>query len=135
MSRRPHRGFTMLEVLAALAILGIGLTVLIRSQSQSLNNVRKVANYERAVFVTENQLHWTFIELGEVDDWREVAGIGTLEDGPYRIDVSIEPTDMERQGQVEMEMLEIVATTTWQEGTREQVYTLETWFFWGESRQ
>ncbi|MDJ0836279.1 MAG: prepilin-type N-terminal cleavage/methylation domain-containing protein [Acidobacteriota bacterium] len=131
-SIRP--GFTIIEVLAALAILSIALVLLIRGQTQSLNNVRKVANYERAVFITENNLHWTFLDLNEVDDWREYAS-QTVEDGPYRCRVTVDSTEMERSSEVEMVMLKIIAETTWQEGNREQSFRLETWYFWGEPKQ
>ena len=42
---------------------------------------------------------------------------------------------MERSSEVEMVMLKIIAETTWQEGNREQSFSLETWYFWGEPKQ
>jgi len=131
-----RRGFTMIEVLAALAILAIGMTVLIRSQTQSLNNVRKVRNYERAVYNTENQLHWTIIDLNQAEAWEDVAAIGPTEEdeGGYVTEVKIEPQEMDRQGENEMVMLRIKATTDWQEGSRRQAFSLETWYFWGDAR-
>ena len=42
---------------------------------------------------------------------------------------------MERESQVEMTILKIVATTTWMEGEAEKSFSLETWYFWGEEKQ
>lgn len=124
------RAFTLVEVLAALAILSISLVVLIKSQTQSINNVRRIADYERAVFVTENNLHWTFIDLGMVDDWEEYAD-QTVEDGPFLCRITIREADHERAGDLEASMLQIQAVTTWQEGRRESSFALETWYLWG----
>lgn len=127
----PRRAFTMLEVIAAMAILSVGLMVLFRGQTQSMENVRMIARYERAVFITENQLHWTFLDLNESEDW---SGLSDLkgEDGEYNWSVQIEPADTEKQGNIDMTLLKIIATTTWEDGNRERSYYLETWYFWGE---
>jgi len=131
-----HRAFTLIEVLAALAILGIGMTILIRSQTQSLDNVRKVSNFERAVFTTENQLHWTFLDLNQADSWEEFQKVSVEDNkGMYRIEITLEPVEMERQGQVDMTILKITAVTTWREGNREQFFRLESNYFWGEEQQ
>jgi len=127
------RGFTMLEVLAALAILAIALVVLIKSQTQSIANVSIVSNYERAVFNTENQLHWTYIDLNEAEDWQSYADLSG-DDNDFKWNVHITPVEMENKSQVEATILKILASTTWHEGAKEFSFTLETWYLWGEDK-
>lgn len=144
-------GFTLLEVMAATAILSIALVVLVRSQTQSINNVVKVQNYERAVYITENQLHWTFLDLNEAEDWSEYASL-TGEDGDYVWNVEIAEAASERAsgdpgsasiqpgGQIagggsgafgNIILLKVVATTVWPEGRVEKSFRLETYYLWG----
>ena len=127
------KGFTLLEVMAALAILSIAMVVLIRSQTESLNVVRNLDNYQRAVFITENQLHWTFLDLNEAESWEEY-GQAQGEDGDFDWAVTIQPVEMERQADTRAVMLKIVATTTWKEGRHLDEFRLETWYLWGQEQ-
>ena len=127
------RGFTLIEVMATLAILSIALVVLIKSQTESLNNVMQVQSYERAVFITENQLHWTFLDLNEAETWEEYAELSG-EDGDYHWQVRIQQVDQESADSANVVMLQMVATTTWQVGRHENSFQLETWYLWGEQQ-
>jgi len=51
--RRSTAGMSLIEVLAALAILGIGLAVLIQSVSRCLAVVHKTRNYETARYLMQ----------------------------------------------------------------------------------
>ncbi|CAM2007118.1 prepilin-type N-terminal cleavage/methylation domain-containing protein [Acanthopleuribacter pedis] len=130
---RGHAGFTLLEALAALAILGISLVVLLRSQTLSISNVTQIQRYERGVFITENNLHWTFLDLNEADQWQDYQDVSG-QDGDYKWRVSIQPVDMALQFDNPVVMLRVVATTTWEEGAADRNYTLETWYLWGEEQ-
>lgn len=148
-------GFTLLEVMAATAILSIALVVLVRSQTQSIRNVITIQNYERAVFITENQLHWTFLDLNEAEDWSEYSSL-TGEDGDYIWNVEITEADSEQAsnssagrpaatggrpdtgvgnnasgGFGQIVLLRVVATTIWPEGSTEKSFQLETYYLWG----
>ena len=131
---RSDRGFTLIEVMATLAILSIALVILIKGQTRSLNNVMRVQTYERAVFITENNLHWTFLDLNEAESWEEYADLEG-EDGDYLWRVTIQPAEMEREGDLSAVMLKIIATTTWTEGRSDQEFSLETWYLWGEENE
>lgn len=126
-----HAGFTLLEALAALAILGISLVILLRSQTLSISNVTQIQRYERGVFITENNLHWTFLDLNEADSWRDYQSVDGI-DGDYNWRVTIEPVEMEMQFNTPVVMLRVVATTAWREGVSDREYSLETWYLWGE---
>ena len=131
--KHGNRGFTLLEVMAALAILSIAMVVLIRGQTQSLNSVHRIQSYERAVFITENQLHWTFIDLNEAASWQDYADLSG-EDGMYRWRVTLRPAQTEYETDTELVMLQVIAETTWPQGRNEGYFRLETWYLWGQER-
>ncbi len=119
--------------MAALAILSIAMVVLIRSQTESLNIVRNLDNYSRAVYITENQLHWTFIDLNEADSWEEYRQTQG-EDGDYDWQVILEPVEMQAATDTRAVMLKVVATTSWQVGRHRDEFRLETWYLWGQEQ-
>ncbi len=125
------KAFTLLEVMAAVMILGIAMVVLIRAQTDSLNAVIRVQNYERAVFITENQLHWTYVDLNEAEDWTEYSEISG-EDGDYLWSVFIEPEEMEISADTKTVMLRISAVTQWPEGRGQGLVEMQTHYLWGE---
>lgn len=126
-----QRGFTLLEALAAVAILSVALVILIQSQTQSIGNVLRVKHYERAVYITENQLHWTFLDLNEAEDWQEYSNLSG-EDGDYNWNVQIQLAESESQGGAEVELLRVIATTSWPEAGIEKEFQLETYYLWGQ---
>lgn len=131
---KTARGFTLIEVMATLAILSIALVVLIKAQTQSVNNVRRISVYERGVFVTENQLLWTILELNDVENWEELADM-PVEDGIYYCNVTVSPVEMDSGEDLQATMLRIVATTTWPEGRGQSEFQLETMYLWAEANQ
>ena len=131
--KHQAEAFTLLEVMAALAILSISLVILVRSQTESLNNVRRIQTYERGMFIAENQLHWTMIDLNEAQDWNELSTLEG-EDGPYLWRVEMQPAEMERGLDSQITMLRIKAMVSWPEGRGEGYIELETWYLWGKDQ-
>lgn len=132
--QKNTRGFTLLEVLAAVAILSIALLVLFRGQTRSMANVLEVQDYERALFITENQLHWTWIDLNEATAWQEYASLNG-EDGDFRWQVQIEPTQAAAADGKTVTLLRVMASTTWPKGQAEGHVALESYYLWGEEDQ
>ena len=128
---QSKNGFTLVEVMASVMILAIALVVLIGSQIRSINSVQRVQHYERGIFITENQLHWTFIDLNEAEDWNEYADLSG-EDGDYIWNVRIEPAETEIETDTNLTLLKIVASTVWPEGYGESSYELTTFYLWGD---
>ncbi len=130
--KQRQRAFTLIEVMAAMAILAISLVVLIKSQTQSISNVHLVDTYERAVFITENQLHWTLLELNQAESWddlRELEG----DDLGYHWKVTVDAVKNEDLGNNSTAaLLRIVASTSWGDGPRARTVALETMYLWGD---
>ncbi len=133
MTRSIQRGFTMLEVLVTLAIFSISLIVLIQAQTRSMSNVQNVRDYEKAVFIAENQLHWTMLDLNEAEEWQQYAE-ASGEDMGCNWSVVITPVDSESDTQGNATLLKIVATVEWPQGRNNGLFELETWYLWGESQ-
>jgi general secretion pathway protein I len=126
-----NRGFTLLEVMAAFAILSIALLVLIENQSSAMGSVLRVGNYERGIMIAENQLHWTCLDLNEAEDWQEYGELAG-EDGDYAWSVLVEPLEMETQADARVVMLKLHASVSWPQGRGRNAVDLETLYLWGE---
>jgi len=59
---RNQRGFTLLEVLIATAIIGIAVSALMGGFSGSLRNLARAGDYERAVLLARSQINRLLIE-------------------------------------------------------------------------
>lgn len=55
-TKDARRGFTLLETLLAVAILGIGLTVVLQSYGRSLDSLGMSAQYTQALMLLERKL-------------------------------------------------------------------------------
>ena len=108
---RDEGGFTLLEVLAALSVLGLSLLVLL--QTDGLNSTRTLHSQRlmEAVRVTGEQMEEVFSSGSE----GLVSTGGEDEDGVYRWERVV--TDTQYVG-----LKEVRVTVTWLEGSREESY-------------
>ena len=108
---RAHRsGLTLIEVLLALAILGIGLSVLIQSVSRCLQVVHKTRNYETARYLLQRldlehplgvtEQIATGVDQGRCDppnddfSWsREITAIGLQDEPLFQVKTRIAWSD------------------------------------------
>jgi prepilin-type N-terminal cleavage/methylation domain-containing protein len=114
-------GFTLLEVLVALAILSIAITLIIQLYSANL----------RSVFISGNMASaavWSDVKIREIlaepslteKTWREITDDG------YRIDVSIVEVLKERTDNLPVRMMEVTLVVRWDEGRKERNIQLKT---------
>ena len=107
--RRAKRGFTLLEVLIAFAILAVALTALMQAFSQGMRNLEVAENYATAAMLARSKMAEIGAAIsveegehsGEFEDgwqWRVVVfpyrgadgAVGALEDLPlYTVEVSV----------------------------------------------
>jgi general secretion pathway protein I len=118
-----ERGFTLIEVLTALAILAVSLGVLFQSFSTGLRNVDVSEDYALATGLAESKLATVGIEepleagetTGRFDDrfhWRVIVE-------PY----AEEPADEDASA---VEAFEVVITVAWGEADAERSISLAT---------
>ena len=118
-SRRE--GFTLLEVLVAIAILGIAITVVLQLFSANLRAISVSGDYVSAAIKAEAKMR----EMLSDDKLSEKSSSETTDDG-YRIDVSVTDALKERTDNLQVRILEIDLTVHWTRGTKERSLAMKT---------
>ncbi|MCI0469334.1 MAG: type II secretion system GspH family protein [Nitrospirae bacterium] len=115
-------GFTLLEILVSIMILGIAITVVLQLFSA---NLRSLASSEDYVFASAKALSKIREVLDEPDvstrTWSE-----NTQDG-YKITVSIIPSMKERTENIPIELLLIDVFVGWTKGASEKSINLKTY--------
>jgi len=119
MKRRD--GFTLLEVLVALSILGIALTIILQLFSANLRALSASEDYVSAVTKAEA----TMREVLDDKDLSEKSWSEITDDG-YRMDVSINETLKDRTDNLQVRVLEVALTVYWTRNTKNKSLTLRT---------
>jgi len=125
--RQRSAGFSLLEVVVALAVLALSLGVLFRLFGQSLSNLGRSEQYTRAVAVAEGQLAALgadpalglrsyrktvddrFEVIVSVTPWEEDRQLAALPVRPYRVSVKVEWSG-ERAGAVAVDTIRLGRT-------------------------
>ncbi len=113
-------GFTLLEILVALAIMAIAVTLVLQLFSVNLRAVSKAGDMTSAAIRGEARIREILAEpLPTETSWSEAS-----EDG-YRMDVSITEVLKERTDNLPVKMMEAILTIHWVEGQKEKSLTLK----------
>jgi prepilin-type N-terminal cleavage/methylation domain-containing protein len=115
-------GFTLLEVLVAIAILGIAITVVIQLFSANLRAISASGDYVSASIKAESKMREI---LSDENKLIEESFSESTNDG-YIIDVSINNVLNERTDNLMVRLLEINLTVHWTRGIKEKSLTLKT---------
>ncbi len=116
-----ERGFTLLEVLVAVAILGIAITVVLQLFSMGSKAISASGNYVSAVTKAEAKMR----EVLDDDTLSEKSSSEITQDG-YRTDVSVTQTLKERTDNLQLVLMNISVTVYWSQGIKEKSLTLNT---------
>jgi prepilin-type N-terminal cleavage/methylation domain-containing protein len=119
---RPEAGFTLLEVLVALTILGLAVVVLIELSSQSLRLVKTSGDYQAALVLadriaTETQPSEEAVESGEEGPFRWERHIALVP-----VPDELKPKEL-IPGREETQLFSVVIDVRW---GRDQVVELAT---------
>jgi general secretion pathway protein I len=123
---KTEKGFTLLEIMIALAILGIALTVILQQFSTGLKTVRVTRDYTNALILAREKLE----EFCLVKKLSEKEESGEFEDG-YRWRVVIAPYKEEEKKESSTEFLllsmyTVTSMVSWDAGEREKKVELAT---------
>jgi prepilin-type N-terminal cleavage/methylation domain-containing protein len=118
---RRRAGFTLLEILVSLALLGIAITVILQLFSSNLRALSVSQNYVSAAIRAEAKMR----EILEDTDLQEKAWSEVTDEG-YRFDAAVTETFTERTENLQVRMLEINLTAQWPEGSKMKYLTLKT---------
>ena len=124
-----QRGFTLLEILLAISILGVAVTVIMQQFSAGMKIARMSQSYTTATIYAKQKLE----ELQVEEEMREGEESGDFEDG-YQYRVSITPyedyieddEDSELFDLLPLEMYHLEAVVWWKEGEKEKSVALST---------
>lgn len=130
-SNEPHRstlrdlrnpgGFTLLEVLISLALLGIALTVILQIFAANLRNIASAEDYGCAAAKASSRMR----DIVADEASTETAWTERTQDG-YSIDVSVVETMKDRTASLPVKLMEVDLTIHWLKGTRNKSLTLRT---------
>ena len=114
-----RRGLTLIEVMLALTILGVGLSVLISTASKCLAVIRQSKNYENArhlLALVEIDFHNRLLELEEQEDLEDSS---EAVDFPYDFSNYKGTWTVATIGEEEDGLKEVTFRVTWSEHGRE----------------
>lgn len=114
-------GFTLLEVIVAIAILGIAISVVLQLFSANLRAISVSGDYVAAATRAEVKMR----EILSDDKLSEKSFSEATQDG-YRIDVSIIDVLKERTENLRVKLLEVDLTIHWIQGTKQKSMSLRT---------
>jgi prepilin-type N-terminal cleavage/methylation domain-containing protein len=115
------KGFTLLEVIVAIAILGIAVSVVLQLFSANLRAISTSGDYVTAATRAEAEMR----NILDDKNLQEASFSETTPDG-YRIDVSVTETLKERTENLQVKLLQIDLTVHWMKGTKEKSLALST---------
>jgi len=119
--RNANQGFTLLEVLVAVALLGIAVTVVMQLFSANIRAISASEDYISASVKAEAKMR----EILDNDDMYEMSYAEITDEG-YRIDVSIAEVLQDRTENLQVRLMEIYLTVHWTSGAQEKSFSLRT---------
>jgi general secretion pathway protein I len=119
---RRHSGFTLLEVLLALALVGIAVTVILQLFSSNLRNIAGSGDYVKASLRAEEKMR----EVVDNPDLAERQWVESTPDG-YRVDVTVTPVEVEKtQAVVGAKFFKVDLILSWRQGAKNKTVNLST---------
>jgi general secretion pathway protein I len=118
-AQRNIRGFTLLEVLVALVLMGVTVTIIMQLFSANLRSLAASEEYTAAVVRAETKMR-------EVLDSGSFVEGETHEEDPegFAYDVSIKEALPDRAEDLNVRLMEIRLTLRWRMGSRDKSLTL-----------
>lgn len=120
-SAERDAGFTLIEVLVALAVLSLALTSIFQLFSANLRGISAADEYAAAVVAAESKMR----EILDSDKLEEKSWDETTDNG-YRIEASITRTAEDKTENLPVRLLEIRLTVSWSDSIKERSLTLKT---------
>jgi len=116
-----NRGFTLIEVVVALAILGVGLTVIIELFSGGLRLARASMEYTKAVNYARTKMEEITVKPAVAEGAEE----GEFDDKSFRWQVGVKKVDLlsidkSIDYQPPVELYQVKIDVFWKSGTKEK---------------
>jgi prepilin-type N-terminal cleavage/methylation domain-containing protein len=119
--RKGTRGFTLLEVLVALAVLGIAVTVIFQLFSANLQALAASENYVEVSLRAAVRMRELLDDRALTERaWSEISPEG------YRLEIDVKETLADRTDLLPVRLLEVGLTVRWTRGQRERSLNFRT---------
>ena len=116
-----RRGFTLLEILVALTLIGVAIVVVMQLFSANLRSLALSDSYVNASVRAEAIMR----NVLEDEKFPDSASAGSTEDG-YRYETVIEKGYEDRTKDLGVDLFKVKITVRWTDGTRERSLDLNT---------
>jgi len=116
---KSRKGFTLLEILVALALLGIAITIILQLFSANLRALSVSEDYVVAVTRAEAKMR----EILDDESLTEKSWTQDTDDG-YRMDVSVSEIMKERTENLQVQLMEVSLIFHWTKGTKKKSLSL-----------
>ena len=120
-SLKETAGFTLLEVLVALALLGIAVTAILQLFSANLKSISASEEYVAGSLEAQSKMR----EVLDGTEFSEKSWNGITNNG-YRFQVSVSDTLKERAETLPVKLVAVEVKVYWTRGTMEKSLTLKT---------
>ena len=114
-------GFTLLEVLVALALLGIAVTAILQLFSANLKSISASEEYVAGSLEAQSKMR----EVLDGTEFSERSWNGVTDNG-FRFQVSVSDTLPERVENLPVKLVAVEVKVYWSRGTLEKSLTLKT---------
>lgn len=121
MNPKNAAGFTLLEVLVALSLLGIAVVAVMQLFSVDLRSISISEDYVSGVLAAQSKMQ----EVLSEEEITEKTWKGVM-DKNYRFEVSISKSLPERTEELEVRLYDIIVTVSWAQGAKQRSLTLTT---------
>ncbi len=118
---KTARGFTLIEIMAALTVIGFAVVYLVQLFSANLRTVGTSQDYMEALTRAEAVMR----EITERDRIEEASWQAETDQG-YRVAVSVSEAEKERTEELPVKLLRIEMTFSWETASRRKSLTLRT---------
>jgi len=119
-TRAEADGFTLLEILVAMAVMAIAVTLIVQLFSVNLRAVAAARDMTMVAVRAESRMRDILVEpVLKEKSWSEET-----EDG-YRVDTSIAEVQKERTDNLPVKLMEVILTIHWMEGLKEKSLVLK----------
>ncbi len=120
-SLKGTAGFTLLEVLVALALLGIAVTAILQLFSANLKSISASEEYVAGSLEAQSKMR----EVLDGTEFYEKSWNGITDNG-YRFQVTVSDTLKERAEALPVKLVAVEVKVYWTQGTMEKSLTLKT---------
>ena len=117
---RRERGFTLIEILASLTLIGLAVVYLVQLFSANLRTIGTSQDYMEALTRAEAVMR----EITERDKIEEASWQEETDQG-YRVAVSVSEAEKERTEDLPVKLLYIEMTFSWETASRKKSLTLK----------